>query len=195
MANNITPSPTPQQQLRMVWPQHLLDQPPVVTVPQGYHLRAYRPGDEPAFYQVMSLAGFEGWDMSKLLPWLQKVLPNGWFLVEHEASGQLVATAMAVHNPSHYYPFSGELGWVAAHPDHTGQGLGGVVCAAVTKRLIAAGYSDICLLTDDERLPAIKTYLKLGYRPLIVTRDMSARWETVCQQLSWPFTPTEWRKL
>lgn len=193
MTTTPPPAPPSKQQLRMVWPHSRLDQPPSVTVPTGYQLRTYRPGDEPAFFHVMSLAGFENWDMTRLLPWLQKVLPEGWFLVEHTASTQLVATAMAVHNPSQYYPFSGELGWVAAHPDHTGLGLGQVVCAAVTVRLLRGGYTNIYLSTDDERLPAIKTYLKLGYRPLIVTADMTGRWEAVCKKLCWPFTPDAWR--
>jgi mycothiol synthase len=188
-------SSTSQQQLRMVWPKTKLDQPPTVNVPAGYRLRTYQPGDEPSFFHVMSLAGFERWDMSTLLPWLQKVLPDGWFLVEEEASRQLVATAMAVHNPNQYYPFGGELGWVAAHPDHTGHGLGSVVCGAVTARLLRGGYKHIHLSTDDERLPAIKTYLKLGYRPLILTADMTGRWEAICQQLTWPFTPDAWRVL
>ena len=34
----------PYLQLQMVWPDHLLDQPPVVRVAPGYHLRTYRPG-------------------------------------------------------------------------------------------------------------------------------------------------------
>lgn len=187
--------PPNKQQLRMVWPKTLLDQPPAVSVPAEYRLRTYRPGDEPNFFHVMSLAGFENWDMPKLLPWLQKVLPEGWFLVEHEATQQIVATAMAVHNPSQYYPFGGELGWVAAHPDHTGLGLGRVVCAAVTARLLRSGYTNIYLNTDEERLPAIKTYLNLGYRPVVITADMPARWEAVCQKLKWPFTPEQWRLL
>lgn len=184
-----------KQQLRMVWPKTRLEQLPIADVPSGYRLRTYQPGDEPSFFHVMSLAGFERWDMTTLLPWLQKILPEGWFVVEHEASGQLVATAMAVHNPNPYYPFGGELGWVAAHPGHTGQGLGMVVCAAVTARLLRGFYSHIYLHTDDERLPAIKTYLKLGYRPVLLTADMAARWEIVCGQVKWPFTPEEWHVL
>ncbi|MEZ4729404.1 MAG: GNAT family N-acetyltransferase [Caldilineaceae bacterium] len=194
MTTTAAPPPN-KQQLRMVWPKSQLEQPPAVSVPIGYRLRTYRPGDEPNFFHVMSLAGFEHWDMPKLLPWLQKVLPEGWFLLEHEATQQIVATAMAVHNPSQYYPFGGELGWVAAHPDHTGQGLGQVVCAAVTARLLRSGYTNIYLNTDDERLPAIKTYLNLGYRPVVITADMSARWEAICQTLKWPFTPELWRLL
>ncbi len=184
-----------KQQLRMVWPQEQLDQPPTVSVADGYRLRTYQPGDEPDFFHVMSLAGFEGWDMEQLLPWLKKILPGGWFLVEDEASGQLVATAMAVHNPTQYYPFGGELGWVAAHLDHAGHGLGATVCAAVVTRLLKGGYTNIYLNTDDERYPAIKTYLKLGFRPVLLTADMTERWEAICNRLAWPFTPEEWRVL
>ncbi|MBX3011162.1 MAG: GNAT family N-acetyltransferase [Caldilineaceae bacterium] len=195
MSNATSETPIPSQQLRMVWPKSKLDQPPSVQVPAGYQLRTYRPGDEPSFFHIMSLAGFERWDMAALLPWFQKILPAGWFVVENLANQQLVATAMAVHNPSAYYPFGGELGWVAAHPDHKGQGLGYAVCGAVTGRLLRGGYTSIYLNTDDHRLPAIRTYLKLGYRPLILTGDMSGRWEKLCQKLGWPFTPEEWSVL
>jgi mycothiol synthase len=184
-----------KQQLRMVWPKAKLAQPPAVTVATGYRLRTYQPGDETSFFHVMSLAGFEGWDMAELLPWLKLILPAGWFLVEHEASRQIVATAMAVHHPTQYYPFGGELGWVAAHPDHAGHGLGATVCAAVVARLLSSGYTNIYLNTDDERYPAIKTYLKLGFRPVLLTADMAARWETICNRLAWPFTPEGWRIL
>lgn len=184
-----------QQQLRMIWPKELRNQPPAVTVASGYRLRTYIPGDEPQFFHVMSLAGFEDWDVGTLQPWLQKILPHGWFLVEHEASNQLVATAMANHNPTQYYPFGGELGWVAAHPDHAGKGLGMTVCSAVIGRLLKGGYTNIYLNTDDERFPAIKTYLKLGFRPMILTADMTSRWESICQKLEWPFTPQAWRTL
>ena len=71
-----------KQQLRMVWPKDLLNQPPQFTIAEGYRLRTYRPGDEPVFFHLMSLAGFEDWDMNELLPWLKKVLPEGWFLIE-----------------------------------------------------------------------------------------------------------------
>ena len=39
-------------QLQMVWPEHLLDAPPVVRLPPGYVLRTYRPGDEARFWKT-----------------------------------------------------------------------------------------------------------------------------------------------
>lgn len=187
-----TPAPEPKPQLKMEWPVGRLKDPPAVRVAPGYRLRTWQPGDEPGFYRVMALAGFTGWDEETLRPWLAKILPDGWFLVEHSASGQIVATAMANHNPTALHPFAGELGWVAADPAHAGNGLGMTVCAAVVGRLLAGGYRTIYLNTDDWRSPAIKTYLKLGWLPCLYTPEMADRWQAVCQALEWPFTPARW---
>jgi mycothiol synthase len=99
---------------------------------------------------------------------------------------------MGLHNHTDQYPFGGELGWVGSDPAHAGQGLGMAVCAAVTARLIAAGYGNIHLYTEHWRLAALKTYLKLGYVPHLFTPELHARWQTICTQLGWPFTPNAW---
>lgn len=180
------------QQLQMVWPSRLLASPPAIDLAEGYSLRTYRPGDEASFYRVMDRAGFEDWNDEILRPWLAKILPAGWFFVEHQLSDQIVATAMTTHNPSTLHPFGGELSWVAADPAHRGNGLGTAVCSAVVARFLAAGYRNIYLKTDDWRLPALKIYLTLGFLPLLYTPEMEQRWQIVCQQLDWPFTPAAW---
>ena len=182
----------PKQQLKLVWPQHLLNSPPTVHVPTGYTLRTYQPGDESGFYKVMDLAGFKDWDDDTLRPWLLKILPDGWFLIVHQTSAEIVATAMANHNPRELHPFAGELGWVAGHPDHAGKGLGMAVCASVVHRLLKAGYRNIYLNTDDWRLPAISIYLRLGWVPFLYAPDMEERWRVVCSQVGWAFTPQDW---
>jgi mycothiol synthase len=178
----------------MAWPRQRLNTPPEILLPAGYELRNHRPGDEAGFYRVMELAGFQGWNDETLHARLPRILPNGWFIVAHQASGEIVATAMATHCPSLLHPGGGELGWVAGHPHHSGRGLGLAVCAAVTAYFLAADYDDIYLRTDDWRLPAIKTYLKLGYIPFLHASDMEGRWRAVCYQLNWPFTPHDWPK-
>jgi len=99
---------------------------------------------------------------------------------------------MALHDHTERYPFGGELGWVAADPAHAGRGLGRTVSAAVTARLIRAGYRNIHLYTEDWWLAALKTYLKLGYVPVLFAPDIPERWQTVCAQLQWAFTPELW---
>jgi mycothiol synthase len=141
----------------------------------------------------MELAGWPGWNDAKLQPWMERIPPESWFMVVHGESGEIVATAMGLHDASELHPFGGELGWVAADPTHAGRGLGMAVSAAVTARLIQAGYRDIHLYTEHWRLAALKTYLKLGYVPFLYAPEMPARWQAVCEQLQWPFTPERWR--
>jgi len=177
-------------QLQMMWPEHLLNVPPAVQLPRGYTLRTYQQGDKLRFYKVMELAGWPGWDDERLQPWLERILPEGWFMAVHRQSGQIVATAMALRSET--YPSGGELGWLAGDPAHAGRGLGLAVSAAVTARLIEAGCRPIHLYTEDYRLPALKTYLKLGYVPFLCTPQMPERWRAICAQLQWPFTPEVW---
>jgi mycothiol synthase len=179
-------------QLQMVWPVRRLDAPPAVRVATGYAVRTYRPGDEARFYELLALAGWPGWDEDKLKPYLARTLSNAWFFAVHEESDLIVASAMGIHDHSDQHPFGGELGWVAGDPAHAGKGLGAVVCGAVTARLLSMCYRDIHLYTDDWRLPALKTYLKLGYEPLLFEQGMPARWQVICETLGWPYTPDAW---
>ncbi len=179
-------------QLEMVWPSG--PQPPAADslLHRGYRLRLFRAGDEPAFFALMARAGWPGWDEERLAPWRPRIVPESWFLAEHEPSGVAAATAMGLDDPTDWHPSGGELGWVAADPDHRGRGLGLAVSAAVTARLLDAGYRDVHLYTEDFRLAALKTYLKLGYLPFVFAPDILPRWRRVCERLPWPYTPERW---
>jgi len=182
----------PYVHLQMVWPERLLDPRPSIRLASGYTLRTYRPGDETGFFKVMERAGWPGWDEEKLRPWIARVPPGSWFMIVDDPSGEIVATAMGLHDHTDLHPFGGELGWVAADPAHAGKALGGAVSAAVTARLIAAGYRNIHLYTEHWRLAALKTYLRLGFVPFLYAPEMAGRWRAVCETLAWPFTPEAW---
>lgn len=173
-------------QLRMLWPARPRRAGPRVAVPRGYRLRQFREDDRAAYLRLMLRAGFEGWDEARLNGMLLKVLPGGFFVAEEKATGALAATAMATHNPSDLHPFGGELGWVAADPDHRGRRLGRTVCAAVIRRFLDAGCERVYLKTDDWRLPAIRTYLDLGFEPFLYQDDMEGRWRAVREALGRP---------
>ncbi len=178
-------------QLRMLWSERR-DAPLPVQLPTGYLLRTYQPGDESRFFQVMELAGWPGWDARKLQPWYERTVAEGWFMVVHHATGEMVATAMALRDQSEFGRQGGEIGWVACAPEHRGKGLGLAISAAATTRLIAEGYRHIHLYTEDWRFAALKVYLQLGYIPLLHAPDMAERWRAVCAQVQWPFTPEKW---
>ena len=179
------PADTPLGQLHMVWPQRLLDAPPAPTVPQGFAMRQYRDDDFEAYNRLRVKAGFEAWTPEQMARALRQVAPDGFFLVERIDTGQLAASAMAQHDPRPEHPFGGQVGWVAADPEQKGKGLGMAVSAAAAARLIGMGYRRIYLLTDDYRLAALKTYLKLGFEPFMVSDDMPARWQAAKRALGW----------
>ena len=170
------------QQLQMVWPRSGA-RPPDVTLPAGYSLRGFQAGDEAGYLRVMHLAGFAYWNMEYMQSALRACLPEGLFFVVHDGSRRVVATAMAGHGPSDLHPYGGELGWVAGDPEHKGRGLGRAVCSAALRRLLQAGYSEIYLKTDDFRVPALKVYLDMGFRPLLFAPDMKPRWEAIMARL------------
>ena len=182
-------------QLQMLWPKNRLDDPPAINVPDGYTLRTYIPGDAKAYLDLMLKAGFDFWNEEKTETTLLTILPGGFFLIVHDESDSLVATTLATHRSLPLHPYGGELGWVAGDPDHKGKGLGLATCSAVVKRYLDAGYKRIYLQTDDWRLPAIKTYLKLGFLPFLFDDTMQERWKAVCKNLSWPEDSEQWLKL
>lgn len=147
-------------------------------LPDGYRIRTFRQGEAHAYLALARLGGFN-WDEKALKETLKSTIPGGLFFVEHMPTGELVATTVAGHGAAPDHPEGGELGWVVVDPVHRGKRLGLVVCDAVVRRFVEAGYRDIFLHTDDFRLPAIKTYLNLGFRPIMHAPEMPERWLTL----------------
>jgi len=181
-----------QQQLHMLWPARLLSAPPAVGVPAGYRLRTFTGDDTDHYLALVHGAGFTHFTPESVAECARQVLPDGLFVIDYEETGELAATAMTTHNPTELHPNGGELGWVAGSAAHSGNGLGITVCLAVIRRYQQAGYHRIYLKTDDWRLPALKSYLKMGFEPFLFTPDMPERWRVVCETLGWPYTPEKW---
>ena len=169
-------------QLEMLFPETAIIS-ESATLPQGYVLRQFQDADETSYRTLMDLAGFGVWDSAHLNGVRRRLVPGGFFVVEHTETRQIVATAQSAHGPTERHPEGGELGWVAAHPAHRGKRLGQIVCASATRRLRDAEYRHIYLSTDDFRLPAIAIYLALGYSPSLYTEGMAERWARVRQQI------------
>ena len=181
-----------RQQLWMVWPEAKLKTPIDPKVRDGYFIRSYQAGDDRLFIALMALMDFDPWTQEKHEFNVSRLLPEGWFFAVEAKSNNVVGTAMCLHNYTERSPFTGDLGWLACHPHHVGKGLGHSLSAYVTNRFRAAGYSLIQLHTEYHRLPAIKTYLKLGYVPVMYCQEVYELWEDVCRKLGWPYTPGEW---
>jgi mycothiol synthase len=177
----------------LVWPIDRLPTAPPAVLPDGYvvqqcreddlsGVRAVIDSDEPITEAVWQ----SFWD---------RIVPGGAFLIVEAASGQAVATASALHNPRatrFYFPFGGEIGYVAVDPRHRGKGLGRAVVALAVGRLIDAGYRHIFVGVQGWRLPAVKCYLSLGFVPLLHTDELLPRWRRICAQIGWTVREAEW---
>lgn len=173
-----------KRQLRMIWPEGKPCGLPLAC-PDGYVLRQFREPDAENYLALMHEAGFTDFSLESLEKMKKTLLPQAFFLVEHCVSHELAATAMANHQPLDAYPKAGAVNWVAGSKKHSGRALGTTVVLAVLQRLLDCGYSEIYLTTDDFRLPALKTYLKIGFVPDLFADDMAARWQAIYEKLNW----------
>lgn len=98
---------------------------------------------------------------------------------------QPVGTASAWFRPE-YGRQTGYLHMVAVLPEHAGHGLGRALSLACLHRMAAERRTRAVLQTDDFRLAAIATYLKLGFAPWLVHENQRQRWTDVFAVLQCP---------
>ena len=172
----------PQPQLQMK--RSLSDVPPL-DVPPEYALRHFMPGDAHGWAALMARNGELGeWDIARAEPYFatesRMPLEGAFFITAGETP---VATAQLHLKPEGLYAPIPELGWVAVDPAHQGRGLGAVASLAVMHYAASRGHREIFLLTDDWRLPAIRTYLKLGFEPWLADASHPDRWRRIFEEL------------
>jgi len=170
-------------QLHMIWSPGKGGSHLAMGVPRGYSIRTFRDSDRDGWISLMRASGFDSWGQESVKRAVSAALPEGIYFAVHDASGELVGTAMAGHAPTELHPFGGELGWVGVSPAHRGKRLSTLLCFEVVQRFLRAGYREIYLQTDDWRLPAIKTYVNLGFVPLLCSSEMEERWRLAARNL------------
>lgn len=89
----------------MIWPMGRPDGPAGLSVPEGYTIGAYVPGDEESFFRLMSEGDFDHFDDANLQFNLTRVIPGGWFFATRVDSGAVCGTAMCLHNYTGSAPF------------------------------------------------------------------------------------------
>jgi mycothiol synthase len=100
------------------------------------------------------------------------------------AGEKIITTATTLLEPQ-AHPGSGCVHWVATDPAYRGHSLGYIASLRVLHDFVRLGCRDAILRTDDFRLPAIKTYLKLGFVPESQNDLQPARWEEIMAQLKY----------
>ena len=158
---------------------------PPQRIPEGYELRVFHPGDEEHYVKIINESfGGDNHNYEAEVIKHANYIPDGTFLIFHVANGveEAVATATAIIDPSPEYPY-GYLHMVGALNAHAGKRLGLEVSLACLLKMQAAGKTGCTLKTDDFRLPAIVSYLKLGFDPDIKHENHVERWRQVMEQL------------
>jgi mycothiol synthase len=164
--------------------ERLDDLPPLPACPAGYALREYRPGaDDEALARLMARAfGDESWAVKRVRDaFVGDASVDTTFVIT--ADDGLAATASARLMPDQYRG-SGYVHWVGSDPAHGGRQLGAIASLAVLHRFVALGCRDAVLETDDHRIPALKTYFQLGFRPVDRGEGHAERWRGIQARLA-----------
>lgn len=151
-----------------------LDDLPVLPLPSGdYVLRTAGPEDATALATLLTRAFTEEWIIQRVKESLLEA-PDVQAVYVIVYGGVLVATASA--RITDHFPGSGYLHWVGADPSHQGKGLGAAVCLAVLGAFRELGLGDAVLETNDFRLPAVRSYLRMGFVPEYRNAAEQLRW-------------------
>lgn len=157
---------------------------PPLRLPAGITCRAMRPEEAGAWIDILNGCGELGdWDLARAEQALAgSIAPDRvLFLCAGE---EPVATACVCLHERPEGLREAEIGWVAVLPAHQGRRLGACVTLAACHAARALGFEDAFLLTDDRRLPALKTYLNLGFEPDCWHESHAERWAAARQALA-----------
>lgn len=173
------------RQLRMVRPN--LKDLPKLELPSGYHLRTYQDGDEVHWANIIS-DSFGGrtrtaQDTQNEITRRDVFVHDGLYFITHQDIP--IATACAWRQTVDETDV-GYVHMVGVVGEHTGKKLGKWVSLAVLFYFQENGFICSMLDTDDFRIPAIKTYLNLGFIPVYVDETQMQRWKDIFNTLNFP---------
>jgi mycothiol synthase len=167
-------------QLQMLRPK--LNYLPPLIPPAGFSVRPAGSADIPGIAAILS-SSFQdsGWTPDKVRTDLFGAPNVKEVLVVVKDDGTVVATASVEVPPREIR--RGLIHMVGASSAYSGKRLGYTVSLAVLQELRLLGCTEAALSTDDFHLAAIKTYLNLGFVPLVNHASHPERWMQVAEDL------------
>ncbi|MFV0401738.1 MAG: GNAT family N-acetyltransferase [Oscillospiraceae bacterium] len=165
------------EQLSMKWRG---DRPPVPDTAPGILITTYTEADREGLRAaLLPLTGkpYTDEELDEVILNHFGVRPEGVFLAWMD--GEIVGTTTGYFNPNG----SGTIHMVSALEKAKGRGLGKILCQHAMTYLVENGCREIVLTTDDPRLPAIRTYLRLDFQPVVKDEAMEQRWKAVFEKL------------
>lgn len=160
----------------------LSDLPPAPPHEPRYSLRTAAPGDYGQLAGLLSEAFGDPWDTQRVAAEFSP--GNGVEAIYVAVSPAGVAATAAARCLPDRYPEAGYVHYVGARVSDRGRRLGEVVTRRVLVHFAAAGLNQAVLETDDFRLPAVRTYLRLGFVPEPRTPGEARRWSKVLRNLA-----------
>ncbi len=163
-----------------------LEKIPEYTLPSGYSLRMYRPGDEQVWVEIQAVAD----RYNEITPALfvqefgrEDALPAERQLYICDAAGTAIGTATAWFSNHYHGQLFGRVHWVAIVPNQQGRGLAKPLMTAVCHCLQKLGHSQAYLTTSNARISAINLYLQFGFKPQIDAAEDVDIWRNLQTQL------------
>ncbi len=184
--------PRPSVPWQLGWPDLVmrrdrLDDLDAIEVPRGYSLRHFLPGDEAAWTTIIddAFGPWEPHDFGEMIGRDERfVAERVWFVVGRGAGDdrEPIGSAIAWRD-DRFGKETGYLHMVGVRAAHQGRKLGRQLSLAVLHRFAAEGLRTAVLETQDFRLPAVRTYLRLGFRPAPTDDQQRERWQRVLNAL------------
>lgn len=174
--------------VRTVETNLLLVRPSLLNIPQrqlppGYVLRLATEADEAPLAETLTASFAEDWDAARVhrdLIGADDVVAT--YVADHR--GRPVATASSRWLPERF-PQAGYVHWVGTDPAHVRRGLAAALLVELLRHFADIGLESAVLETQDFRLPAIRSYLRLGFIPVydVGGEDQRQRWSSIFQRL------------
>jgi mycothiol synthase len=160
-----------------------LDDLPALALPEGTRLRTFRDGDLEPWERIILESFKEKITFAESVGDDPAYRPERVFFICDADAPVATATAWFV---AKWGWRTGYLHMVGARPGVAGRGLGYQVSLAALHWLRREG-RDCCILqTDDFRVPALVTYVKLGFVPYLIHDNQRDRWSRIFETIGRP---------
>ena len=172
------------EQLRMVFEGNNTE---AFTLPSGYSFEYYGGKEEQRADWIKICAqgrlGVDGTadEFNRDIVKTPGVTPERDLIFVVSPTGERVATITFFEQPDK------ETAWlhmVCCAESARGLGIGNAIVSFATSRLLERGVKKIMLKTDDWRIPAIKAYMRFGFRPVTEGFDYAERWKTILASIA-----------
>ena len=168
-----------------------LDNLPECPLPDGYHFRTFRAGNNTLWAEVHTDAG-QFKDLEAALKCfekefgqhLQELESRNIFVIQDETD-EAVGSSTAWRDTDFRGECHGRVHWVSIRPRFQGRGLGKALVARTLQRL-AESHTKAFLHTQAFRVRAINIYLDLGFEPFFTKPTCEEAWRGLARLLKHP---------